>query len=119
MSERNEAGISEASGRGERWTRRVLLGRLGSTGLAATAGLGLASLIGSATAQASVAPPMQIKHGPDCDACIYCVRDEYTCGPGGCGSGSCCYHCTGCGYNYHACYYTGDGCATISFYTCP
>ena len=117
---------------GRELTRGRFLNRAMSFGVVATAGAGLSSLLGASPAHASathaheqglptqgqlVPGVMTQSTSPDCNYCITCNRDENTCSPGGCGSGNCCYHCTGCGYNYHSCY--DVPCTILSFKTCP
>lgn len=102
-------------------SRRVMLRRMSSFGLLAAAGAGFSSLLGASSARADNSGPLlpgvqTVKAGPDCNACVTCVRDEYTCYPGGCGPGNCCYHCTGCGHNYHSCY--NVNCNVLRFTTC-
>lgn len=99
-------------------TRRSALVGLGSVGAAATFGAGVVSLLGASSAGAAEGSVLTVmsSSGPlkvvangaapaGCCECT-CVIDEYTC-PGhetsGCGTGSCCYHCTGCGKDTHIC----------------
>lgn len=120
----SEIQTSDTTSSDGRTSRRAMLRRMGSVGLLATAGAGLSSLLGASAASAqglpnngSVVPGLlAVNNGPDCNACISCKRDEFTCGPGRCSRG-CCYHCQGCGHDYHACY--DVGCEVLHFDTCP
>jgi hypothetical protein len=99
-------------------TRRQALRRFWAVGLLATASAGIADLfmVGPADAETSLpsvpisaalsalpadAPPGLVQAIAD-GCCITYTRDEGACTPS-CPSGQCCYHVTGCGYNYIAC----------------
>jgi hypothetical protein len=130
MAERGNStmapGDSTASDNGI--VRRVMLKR----GLVATVGIGLSSLLGPAAARAATASTITLPSDgsfvstpgivdtTDCDACITCNIDEFQCPPpnGSCGTGQCCYLCSGCGYGpYTRCY--NHTCNILKFKTCP
>lgn len=99
-------------------TRREVLRRMFSTGVAATAGAGLSGLLaapraGAATTQLPAtmilnalppdAPPSVVA-AIQAGCCITYIRDENHCGAP-CGTGYCCYHLTStsCGLNEITC----------------
>lgn len=121
----NETTNAASSNSNSGILRRGFLRRIGSTGLLATAGVGLSSLLGpeagrAATANVPFLPGVGVIDTTGCDACILCNRGEDNCPPGGgtCPSGQCCYKCQGCGYGpYTQCYQ--HKCNVLSFYACP
>jgi hypothetical protein len=107
-------------------TRRTMLRRMGSAGLLATAGAGLAGMLGTGSAQASSQSSSQsavpvvslrgqtVPANPDC--CVTCARAEYHCGNGSaCGSGECCFFCDGCGLNGFYCFNTSCANGTVKY----
>jgi hypothetical protein len=101
----------------ERVTRRLILRRLGGFGLAATAGAGLAGLLGvkpayastPATATTGIGFPPQDPVPPPCSCETLCSLNVGRCTGGACPSGSWCYHCDGCGVDGNICLSGCDG----------
>ena len=97
----------------DRPTRRAILHRFGSVGVAATAGAGLLGLLGAQGADAATRRAAGAKMTtvsfvpsvmPECACQETCTISEYSCdGGNACPAGQCCYHCTGCGTNYYTC----------------
>jgi hypothetical protein len=125
-----DIGTTDSSPPDNRIGRRLMLRRIGSAGLLATAGAGVTSLLGATSARASSLPP-QFTNGAeapgiltpspaaaDCDHCVTCEIAENHCSGGACKSGSCCYYCSGCGgLSYYSCY--AYPCSITKFETCP
>lgn len=106
-------------------TRRTMLRRIGAAGMMATAGAGVAQLIGSSSARAASGGPLtnlgpmptviqsaepilsamdpasaaiirqQMAATPDCQVCFYV--EEGHCDTSHCPDNGCCYYHTGCG----------------------
>ncbi len=104
-------------------TRRAVLRRYGSLGLAATFGAGLTTLFRGRPARAAAIlpsptqPPSAIidgiptfgQMGPD-TCCTICNEAQHQCDPSGhCATGQCCYYCNGCGLGGYYCIASG-GC---------
>lgn len=83
----SETRASDAAASEDRATRRTMLRRMGSVGLAATIGAGLSEMLGIGSARAATAQK----------CCTFCNRDEFACGGTHCPPGYCCFKCPPCG----------------------
>lgn len=125
MSEQEEPVSAEHDS-----TRREALRRFWAAGLVATVSAGLTELLLSPRVFAATAPaatqmpvssvlsvlpagaPPGLREAIASGCCFTYTRDEGACSPA-CPAGQCCYHVTGCGYDYTMC--IGVSCSRGNF----
>ncbi len=123
MSKRSSV-VENSQSSGPPMNRRGFLHRLGLAGVATALTAGVAEVAAVAPAGAQGAGPSggpypTIPNAPLTPNCceITCTTALYHCNYGNPCPGqqgySCCFHCTGCGYDYYACY--NDTCGTYVF----